>query len=62
MWDAVSDAPGCTEVKFATRTANSNTPCSRISPKDYAGSKELWNVLQDFGQTDREVMPDEHSA
>jgi hypothetical protein len=64
MWDAVSDATGLHEkFKFRYATGEFKYTMEAHFSEDYAGThKELWNVLQDFGQTDREVAPDEHSS
>jgi len=64
FWDAVSEATGLHE-EFKFRYANGKFKYAMQAhfSQDYAAShKELWNMLQDFGQTDREVMPDERSS
>jgi hypothetical protein len=64
LWDAISDGTGLHE-EFKFRYANGKFKYTMEAhfSEDYAAShKELWNMLQDFGQTDREVMPDERSS
>ncbi len=64
FWDAVSDATGIPEkfqVKDLDRKVNSVMETS--FNLDFAAShKDLWNLLQDWGQTDREDPPTDRSS
>jgi hypothetical protein len=64
FWDAVSDSTGVHEkfkVKDLDRTVAHVMETS--FNQDFAAShKELWNLLQDWGQTDREDPPTDRSS
>lgn len=64
FWDAVSQATGIfDQYKLRYGDSKFNYIMQAHFSQDYASShKALWNMLQDFGQTDREMMPSERSS
>ena len=64
FWDAISDATGVHEkfqIKDLERKVTSVMETS--FNQDFAAShKNLWNLLQDWGQTDREDPPTDRSS
>ncbi len=64
MWDAVSQATGIFEA-FKGRYFNETFKYTLqvASSQDYDSSHaDVFNILQDFGQTDRETLPTERST
>jgi hypothetical protein len=64
FWDAISDATGIyEEFKIKDLDRKVRTVMETSFNQDFAGSHPgLWNLLQDWGQTDREDPPSDRSS
>ncbi len=63
FWDAVSQATGVFE-EFTIKTDDDVFQYLMQSSfnHDFSGNKALWNMLQDFGETDREDPPSDETS